>query len=128
MFDYEENLVYLFKVANIRKFDEKLIIKIINSFEKLYNLGGLIRPTYLFTPSRGLEGYITKRAIQIYSLFNKENFIEIFPLKIKILDEENLTKNTYSYYIFSYDNEIEIQKYDKYGDYLFEKKIPKIQI
>lgn len=126
MFDYEENLVYLFKVANIKSFDEKLIIKIINSFEKLYNLEGLTRPTYLFTPSRGLEGYITKKAIQMYSFLNEENFIKTFPLKTKIIDEENLTKNTYSYYIFSHDNEIEIQKYDRHGDYLFEKKIFKI--
>lgn len=126
MFDYEENLVYLFKVANIKKFDEKLIIKIIDSFEKLYGLGGLIQPTYLFTPSRGLEGYITKKAVQMYNFFNEENFIETFPLKIKIFDEENLTKNTYSYYIFFYGNEIEVQKYNKYGDYLFEKKFPKI--
>lgn len=126
MFDYEENLVYLFKVANIKSFDEKLIIKIINSFEKLYNLEGLIRPTYFFTPSRGLEGYITKKTIQMHSFFNEKNFIETFPLKTKIIDEENLTKNTYSYYIFSHDNEIEIQKYDKYGDYVFEKRISKI--
>jgi len=120
--DYRDNLGYVFKVANIKKFDKDLIIKIIRSFEELFNLSHL-GISYIFTPTRGLEGFISYEMIDFLSIKNDKDALVDFPLKTKLMNYEDLAKSTWAYYIFLYNDFLDVQYYTKEGSLVDKKSI-----
>lgn len=120
----KNNLGYLFKVANIKNFNKDLIIKIIKNFEEVFNLSHKTI-SYIFTPTRKLEGFISDGAIEFIAFRESktvEDFLENFPIQLKRADYDNLG-NTWMYHIFLLNDNLEIQYFNKEGFFIEEKSI-----